>query len=102
MIQRVSGEIPEVLDLVFLNEDALQMTLQSRELFIYRRSKMRIEKCGEAHSEIVPVSRISVCRNQRALLITIRDGFKKYPVSRFESELSAVSYSEISNSGGYI
>lgn len=60
-----------VLNLVYLNLEALQMTLSSGELYIFKRSKNRVMKVGEDKQQSVPIDTVMVSKNHRSLLITI-------------------------------
>ncbi|GAB4371037.1 MAG: hypothetical protein Kow0042_13560 [Calditrichia bacterium] len=71
IIQRVSREQSIVLSLVYMNREALEMSLKSGELYIYRRSKGRIEKAGEDTYSAVPIDTIMVDKNRRVLLVTV-------------------------------
>ncbi|GAB4332419.1 MAG: hypothetical protein Kow0037_09910 [Calditrichia bacterium] len=60
-----------VLNLVYLNLDALEMSLSSGELYIFKRSKNRVVKVGEEKQKSVSIDTIMVSKNNRSLLITI-------------------------------
>jgi len=61
----------EVLDLVYMDQEALQMSLFTGMVHIYKRSKDQIEELHSAQGESLPIQSIKISQNRRALLVTI-------------------------------
>lgn len=74
---------PEVTHLVYLNPEALKLSLASGVLFFYRRSKRKIERLGEKEGNTFKIKTIQLAQNHRSLLITLLDDHGVYPRKSF-------------------
>jgi phosphoribosyl-AMP cyclohydrolase len=63
----------EIFDLVYMNQEALKLSLKTGEVHVFRRSKMEIEKLMEETGTGYIIESIKIARNRRALLMTIKN-----------------------------
>ena len=81
---------PRTLDLVYLNTRALELSLNSGVLFVYRRSKKQVERLGENTGNTYKIQSIHISRNHRTLLITILDDHGELPAVSFYKKVYSV------------
>ncbi len=79
-----------ILDLVYLNNQALELSLNSGVLFVYRRSKKQVERLGENTGNTYKIQSIYISRNHRALLITILDDHGELPAVSFYKKVYSI------------
>ena len=71
VIQMKADTCSEVVNLVYLNQEAFEMTVSSGELYLYRRSKRMVEKFAVNSRDDFKIQTIFISKNQRSLLVTI-------------------------------
>ncbi len=64
----------EIINLVFMNHDALELSLKSGEIYIFRRSAGEIQKLICRDENGYKIESIRINKNRRSLLITVRNG----------------------------
>ncbi len=64
----------EVLDLVYMDQEALQISLFTGAVHVYKRSKEQVEELLSARGERLPIHSVKMSQNHRALLIMIGSG----------------------------
>ncbi len=74
ILQRMKKKIPEIFDLVYMNQEALKLSVQTGEVYVFRRSKMEIEKLVEETGKGYIIRSIKIAKNRRALLMIIKNG----------------------------
>ncbi len=72
ILQRNNHQSNEVLDLVYMDREALQLSYASGELYVFRRSKQKIERLRNRSGKSVTIQQMAVCQNRRAILLNIR------------------------------
>jgi len=87
ILQKKGESQEKVISLAYLNKDALEMSLASGELYIFRRSKHRIQKIGEEESDSIEIESIKLAKNRRSLLITLKDDNKNLLKKTFIHEI---------------
>lgn len=86
---RIRDEL-RVVDLIYFNKEALQLSLNSGVLFVYRRSKRSVERLGEKTGNTYKIKSIQVSLNHRSLLITILDDHGELPALSFTKTVYSV------------
>jgi len=61
----------EVLDLVYMDQEALELSLFTGAVHVYKRSKDQIEELLSTRGERLPIHSVKMSQNRRALLIMI-------------------------------
>ncbi len=79
-----------VLDVIYLNKEALQLSLNSGVLFVYRRSKRSVERLGEKTGNTYKIKSIQISLNHRSLLISILDDHGELPALSFTRTVYSV------------
>ena len=87
IIQKKGRSEEKVISLAYLNKDALEMSLASGELYVFRRSMHRIQKIGEDKSAAMEIESIRLAKNHRALLITLKSEKKNLLKKTFIHEI---------------
>ncbi|UCF63647.1 MAG: hypothetical protein JSW33_13960 [bacterium] len=64
----------EVLDLVYMDQEALQISLFTGAVHVYKRSKEQVEELLSARGERLPIHFVKMSQNHRSLLIMIGSG----------------------------
>ncbi len=72
ILQIKQNERNEVFDLVYMNLEALKLSLRTREVYVYRRSKKMVEKFYSQAEKGYFIDSIKICKNGRSLLMTVR------------------------------
>lgn len=72
ILQITHQEKDEVFDLVYMNLEALKLSLRTREVYVYRRSKKMVEKLTSQPGKGYFIDSIKICKNGRSLLMTVR------------------------------
>ncbi len=62
----------EVFDLVYMNLEAIKLSLRTREVYVYRRSKRMVEKFFSQPEKGYFIESVKICKNGRSLLMTVR------------------------------
>ncbi len=62
----------EVLRLGYMDRWALEMSWEEKNVYLYRRSRGRVEKLGEEEQEEYPILGLYVDRSRRSLLVVTR------------------------------
>lgn len=74
ILQHLKRKKLETFDLVYMNQDALKLSLETGEVHVFRRSKSEIEKLMEETGQGYRIGSIKIAKNHRALLMTIKNG----------------------------
>jgi phosphoribosyl-AMP cyclohydrolase / phosphoribosyl-ATP pyrophosphohydrolase len=74
ILQRLNRKKLEIFDLVYMNQEALKLSLETGEVHVFRRSKSEIEKLIEETGQSYSIGSIKIAKNRRALLMTIKNG----------------------------
>jgi phosphoribosyl-AMP cyclohydrolase len=74
ILQRLKRKKLEIFDLVYMNQEALKLSLGTGEVHVFRRSKSEIEKLTEKTGQGYSIGSIKIAKNRRALLMTIKNG----------------------------
>ncbi len=72
ILQKKGRSQEKIISLAYLNRMALEMSLASGELYVYRRSRRRIQKFGEEEPNPIEIDSIRLAKNKRSLLITLK------------------------------
>ncbi|MBN2366543.1 MAG: hypothetical protein EH225_11570 [Calditrichaeota bacterium] len=88
IIQQAKSRKTEIVDLVYMNDDALKLTVQSGEIFLFKRSKGEIEKMISPDGKGYQVKSIQINRNRRSLLITVKAHRASNPSMNFIHEIT--------------
>lgn len=92
VLQRLLNDQILVLGVVYMNREALEMSLSSGEAYIFKRSKNRIVKLGEDTQGSVKIDSILLNKNHRALLLTVSETSQTMPHQTFVHTLYPKSY----------
>jgi phosphoribosyl-AMP cyclohydrolase len=79
ILQRMKQKKSEVFDLVYMDLEALKISLRTREVYIYRRSKKAVEKLYSQPEQGYLIHSVKIAKNGRSLLMTVHS-------EKFESE----------------
>jgi phosphoribosyl-AMP cyclohydrolase len=71
ILQRKKQKNSEVFDLVYMDLEALKLSLHTREVYIYRRSKEMVEKLYSQPEQGYFIQSIKIAKNGRAFLMTV-------------------------------
>jgi phosphoribosyl-AMP cyclohydrolase len=71
ILQRMNQKKGEVFDLVYMDLESLKISLRTREVYIYRRSKKAVEKLYNQPEEGYLIQSIKIAKNGRSLLIMV-------------------------------
>jgi phosphoribosyl-AMP cyclohydrolase len=74
ILQQQKRKKLEIFDLVYMNQEALKLSLETEEVHVFRRSKSEIEKLIEETGQGYRIGSIKIAKNRRALLMTIKNG----------------------------
>ncbi|MEJ2048710.1 MAG: hypothetical protein P8Y60_02490 [Calditrichota bacterium] len=87
IVQKLNGKKTEVIDLIYLNPEALELSIKSGEVFRYRRSTEQLERLG-LESEIgFRIKSVKIGKKHRSLLITVIGDEKLIKRQSFKIEI---------------
>ena len=87
IVQKLEGKEIEVIDLVYMNPEALELSIKSGEVFRYRRSTEQLERLG-LESEIgFRIKSVKIGKKHRSLLITVSGDEKLKNRQSFQIEI---------------
>lgn len=87
ILQKKEKSSTEVLCLVYMNREALDMSLASGKVFVYRRSAKRLEQLGAEKAEAVKIKSVVISKNKRSLLITVATQNGAAYLRHFENQI---------------
>ncbi len=87
IIQKIEKNKTEVIDLIFMNPEALDLSIKSGEVFTYRRSTGQIERLGIESETGFRIESIKLGKRHRSLLITVSAVDKLIDKQCFKIEL---------------
>ncbi len=88
ILQRMKNKHPEVIDLVYMDYEALKLSIHSREIYVYRRSKGKVESFRYDSEQVTGIKSIQIASNGRSLLVTIDPGKSKTASRSFIYEIN--------------
>lgn len=71
IIQRIKQKNKEVIDLVYMNIEAFDLSIKFRKVYVFRRSKQQVELLGKESENGFQIKSIKLSKNHRSLLITV-------------------------------
>jgi len=71
IIQKNVRKKAEVIDLIYMNPEALDLSIKSGEVYAYRRSTSQIERLGMESENGFTIESIKLGKRHRSLLITV-------------------------------
>ena len=71
ILQRTQQKQNEVFDLVYMDQEAIKMSLRTREVYVYRRSKKMVEKLYSQPEQGYLIRSVKIAKNGRAFLMTV-------------------------------
>jgi phosphoribosyl-AMP cyclohydrolase len=94
ILQKLKRKNSEVIDLIYMNEEALKMSLYSGEVHVYRRSKQKVERYRSHNSSGLYIRSIKSSKNGRTLLLTISTDRHNSDIQVFVNEIGFKKYQE--------
>lgn len=71
ILQRIQQKKSEVFDLVYMDLEAIKISLRTREVYVYRRSKKMVEKLYSQPEQGYLIQSIKIAKNGRSFLMTV-------------------------------
>lgn len=71
ILQRMKQKKSEVFNLVYMDLEALKISLRTREVYVYRRSKKAVEKLFSQPEQGYLIQSTKIAKNGRSLLMTV-------------------------------
>jgi len=87
IIQKNVRKKAEVIDLIYMNPEALDLSIKSSEVYTYRRSTGQIERLGMESETGYRIDSIKLGKRHRSLLITVTADHKLKDNQCFKIEL---------------
>ena len=87
IVQKLNGKKTEVIDLIYLNPEALELSIKSGEVFRYRRSTEQLERLGLESEMGFRIKSVKIGKKHRSLLITVIGDEKLIKRQSFKIEI---------------
>jgi phosphoribosyl-AMP cyclohydrolase len=71
ILQRIQQKKTEVFNLIYMDLEALKMSLRTREVYVYRRSKKMVQKLYSQAEQGYLIQSVKIAKNGRAFLMTV-------------------------------
>jgi phosphoribosyl-AMP cyclohydrolase len=87
IVQKLEGKETEVIDLIYMNPEALELSIKSGEVFRFRRSTEQMERLGLESEMGFRIKSIKIGKKHRSLLITVGGDEKLKNRQSFQIEI---------------